>query len=143
MEEVKPGFYELAALNPEDPEGNRIKVYLPLDLAHKKLVDHSVKYKNLPAVQGILISPKRIFRGIRQEEEGCWDDGWCYVGRPESIWLSDAVQAPLGRTFVYSVYLDGNRVIYLWRSEKSDPGDPLSPIDHAERYGRRVWPRAS
>ena len=139
MGEMKPGYYAIETIDPKKCDGSLTALYLPRDVWHQKLIYNPIRFENLRAARHVLIHPKRIYRGIRRDEKDEWTDGWCYVGKPRTIWTKASPETPLANDFVYAVYINERLEIYLWRVEKSDPDDPLSPVDCKTRYGELKW----
>ena len=81
-----PGNYEQETIDPNNPTGPKIKVIIPHSIYERAYKFNSVKYENIRAVKEVLENPKRIFWGIREHNVG----GWCYVGRPSTIYVTDA-----------------------------------------------------
>jgi len=43
---------------------------------------------------------------------------------------------------VFVVFVNSESVVYTYRVEDEDPEDPGSPVNAAERFGERAWPRS-
>jgi hypothetical protein len=83
-----------------------------------------------------MISPARVSRWHDEDRGGY---GWrCYCGVPEQSFRSDG--SP-GRPYpgqVYLVFVNDEGVAYNWRWEKADPDQPSLPMDHENRFKRRL-----
>lgn len=84
----------------------------------------------------ILRSPAAIFEGLRDERDedpkGC---GFrCYCGIPSTAFCTDGSARRPYPGKVFLVFVNDQSVAYNWRWDKSDPGDPRLPADHATRF---------
>ena len=134
-----PSNYECETLDPENPEGDKIKVIIPGDLYLRYYKYQRVRYENLRAVKHVLSSPQRIFWGVREYNEG----GWCYVGRPERWHIRPEVVAPFPHDKVFAVYINPLKRMYEFGAECADPEEPGSPIGWKDRYRGLKWKSTS
>jgi hypothetical protein len=140
MSSGKPGYYEIETIDPKNPAGRRINVFLPLDLAIKFLKTRRTRYMNLTCAKQVLNNPQRIFEGIREYEQG----GWCYAGKPTEWYVGDVAEVPFPDGLVFAVYVNRRLEVYHWRAEKCDRDDRFCPIDWRTRYGGgMIWPITS
>jgi len=130
----KIGF-QLDIINPEDPAGLRVTVTIPCDLIQKWYKFSYVDYQNLETAKFVLGHPIRIFRGIRQYEEG----GYCYVGKPATWYIRRDCLVSFPRDKVFTVYLNPNFWLYELRAERAADDDPFSPEDWKNRYEVLLW----
>src|SRR5688572_17879545 len=91
-------------------------------------------------VPEVLQHPSAVFEGLRRDEdEDQRGVGWrCYCGIPSHSYRQDG---SAGRPYpgqIYLVFVNDERVAYNWRWEKADADDRLLPIDHTERFRRRL-----
>lgn len=83
-----------------------------------------------------LESPKRIYQGIREEDEREW---LCYCGKPEYRYHGVSGDQRVADAYeVFLVFVNADRVAYNWRWEKCDEEDALSPMDSESRFEKRV-----
>lgn len=88
-------------------------------------------------VQEVLLSPKAIFVGLRQFQQG----GVCYVGRPSRRWFDSGSQGPPPPGMVYTVFVNPRDMVFDWGWERSDQENPEWPEGYQDRfYGGRLWP---
>ncbi|MCD4830746.1 MAG: hypothetical protein K8R02_02930 [Anaerohalosphaeraceae bacterium] len=137
--ETGPANYEQETINPEHPEGLKIKVIIP-HLVYLRAYKHDpVKYENLRGAKEVLENPKRIFWGIREHNDG----GWCYTGIPKKLYIkqSNAVDFPDGK--VFAVYINPGLQVFDWTVEYADENDTMCPKDWKERYKSLIWKNIS
>lgn len=128
--------YRVQAISPVNPETEHVDVVIPLDLARRWYKESSVDFDNLEIAKEVLENPLRIFEGVRDYEEG----GFCYVGKPKSVYVRPKCTAPLPHDCVFTVYVNRNMRLYEIRTEAADKDeDPLSPKGWKERYGGLRW----
>lgn len=137
-DDMAKGFYSVQTVDPEDPT-NIIEVLFPRDLAMQYGKTKPVRLKNVEAAVEVLESPQRIYRGIRTRNPG----GWCYVGRPEQIYVKPYCKADLPDHLLFAVYVSSDYHIYEWRPDKVDSDDPLEPINADSRFEGIAWQRTS
>jgi hypothetical protein len=91
-------------------------------------------------VPAILQNPTAIFEGLRRDEdEDPRGVGWrCYCGTPAHSYRADGSEGRAYPGQVYLVFVNDEQVAYNWRWEKADADDPALPIDHEQRFKRRV-----
>jgi hypothetical protein len=128
--------YLVQTINPENPTGDKIDVIITeknLDywFAHKP-----VKFQNLITCgKQVLANPKRIYRGLRELSEG----GWCYVGKPDTWFLTVDQEVPFPNNKVFALFVNDRMYLYDFVAELCDPEDPISIINWRTRFGGRVW----
>ena len=125
--------------DPENPVDNFVEAIFPADLTSRWHKYSPVRFKNLWAAKHVLENVERIFRGVREFNQG----GWCYTGRPATWYIRENVQAPFPETLVFVVYLNPRLHVYEARAEEIATDDPISPKDWAQRYEGLVWKRTS
>lgn len=130
-----PGNFSCKARDPRNPESGWIEAIIPRDLAERAYKVNLVQYYNLVTAKFVLENVERIFRGVREYNDG----GWCYTARPASWYIKEAVTAPFQDHLIYAVYLNPNLRVYEWRAEFADKDDPACPRDWRDRYGGLVW----
>ena len=94
-------------------------------------------------VEQVLQRPTAIFEGIRHEpDDDGRSDGWlCYCGRPAvRHWPNnpDNRPGPPRPNHVFVVFVNRDRVAYLWYWTDCDPAEPRLPKDFQERFVSRV-----
>jgi hypothetical protein len=126
-------------INPNDPDGQKISVTIPVQVIENYYTFHPVRFENLRCAKHVLERPLRIFAGIRQWNEG----GWCFTGRPESWNIRENIVAPFPGNLVYAVYLNERFYVFECRAELSASDDPNSPCDWQDRYKGLIWKSTS
>ncbi|HUU95939.1 MAG TPA: hypothetical protein VM487_09365 [Phycisphaerae bacterium] len=137
-----PGYFEYRAIDPRDPGGPPVMVRFARDLITWYYENRSVDYENFRCVRHVLDHTERIFRGVRDYEEGelSW---WCYTGHPKEWCIKENVFAPFpGRSLVFAVYLNPKFELYTFRAERADPQQRACPINWRSRYGELLWPKS-
>jgi len=127
--------YRFQIVNPETPEGERIEAVLPLDLVRHWFKCSYVRYCNLVVADKVLQNPKRIFKGVRDYEQG----GYCFVGKPETWHIRPRIEVPFPKELVFAVYVNPRMIVYEARAEKAASDDQMCPKDWQERYGDLLW----
>ncbi len=81
-----------------------------------------------------------VFEGLRSEtDEDKRGVGWrCYCSLPDRSYTADGDKRPPRRGQVFLVFLNEDRVAYNWRWEPADPENPELPLDHKNRFKRRL-----
>jgi hypothetical protein len=134
-----PPIYSQKTLDPSNPTGPKIEVIIPYDIYARAYKYNSVKYENLRAVKEVLENPERIFWGVREYNEG----GWCYVGRPQKIYIAENKIVDFPKDKVFAVYINDGYRVFDWILEVSDDKDNLNPKDWEGRYRSLVWKSTS
>jgi hypothetical protein len=129
----------IRTIDPNNPLGPKIDVFLPQDIVLRAFKYDSVKYENLRAAKEVLDNPKRIFWGIRANSEG----GWCYVGKPTELYIKENETIAFPDGMVFAVYTTDRFEIFDWIPEYIDEEDHLSPKNFKERYGSLKWASTS
>src|SRR5688572_25531857 len=82
------------------------------------------KAHNLRSVVPVLQNPDRIFKHIRL---GAEEPGWCYCRALRQVWNEDgSSQRPARKGTVFSVYLNGDLIVFEWGPDEADPVDSKS-----------------
>ena len=127
--------YYIDILNPEDPQGPKVRATIPHRIILNYYKYHPVRYENFRAAKYVLENPARVFSGVRQFNEG----GWCFAGKPQSWYIRPDVQAPFPNNLVFAVYLNSRLDIYEARAEKAAIDDTLCPENWQGRYQALIW----
>jgi len=137
--ETRRQYILLDAINADD--GKLFKIQVSFDrmqaVARRSLGHASECGYILPV---ILQKPTAIFEGLRHDDdEDRRGVGWrCYCGVPSNCYRPDGTVAPPYPRQVFLVFVNEDRVAYNWRWEKADEKDGNLPINHAERFKRRL-----
>jgi hypothetical protein len=83
----------------------------------------------------VLIGPKAIFRGVREEGELQW---LCYVGIPKHSYAKNGDTKPPRKGEVYLAFVNEEGVVYNGRWECCDQDDVTLPENHLTRFEERV-----
>lgn len=104
----------------------------------KRSLGHAKECGHL--VPEILQNPTAVFEGLRRDEDDDqWGCGWrCYCGIPSCGFSRDGHEQATYPNQVYLVFVNDDSVAYNWRWEKADPSDPDLPINHEDRFKRRL-----
>lgn len=87
-----------------------------------------------------LEEPFAIYRGIRRGQ-GILDDWLCYVCAPKQMYAGKMQPPrPVSPGDLFLVWVNGERVAYLWRWEKPDPSKPGFPKAAKRRFSERIIP---
>ena len=117
-------------IDPKNPTGPRIEIEIPYCIYERAYKYNSVKYENLRAAKEVLENPLRIFWGIRQHSEG----GWCYIGRPTKLYLSETEVIDFPKDKLFAVYINDRYELFDWIVEYADEKDSLNPKGWESRY---------
>ena len=134
-----PPNYCQKTLDPRNPSGPKIEVVVPHYIYARAYKYNSVKYENIRAVKEVLESPKRIFWGIRVFSEG----GWCYVGKPTTLFIKENEVVDFPEDKVFAVYINDRFEVFDWILEYVDDKDKLNPKDWEKRYRSLIWKSTS
>ncbi len=94
-------------------------------------------------VRWALLNPEVVFQGVRDDEPEIDEDGWlCYVSRPNFAYnlKTGQIVCPAWADEVFLIFVNDERVVYLWYWGKCDAVDDHLPIDYEGRFRERVWP---
>lgn len=130
-----PNNYEQETLDPNNPAGPKIKVVIPHFIYLRSYMYDPVQHENVRAVKEVLENPKRIFWGIREHNEG----GWCYVGRPQTIYVMPTKVIDFPKDKVFAVYINSRLVVFDWCLEYADSEDKMNPKGWKDRYRSIKW----
>ncbi len=128
--------FKQATVDPNNPTGPKIEVIIPHDIIERAYKYNSVKYENLRAAKEVLENPLRIFWGIREHSEG----GWCYVGRPTKLYVTETTVIDFPNDKVFAVYITDRYEVFDWNVEYADNKDAMSPMGWESRYRSLKWP---
>jgi hypothetical protein len=131
--------YNPETIDPNNPTGPKIKVFIPHEIYLRAYKYDSVKYENIRAVDEVLKDPKRIFGGIRKYSEG----GWCYIGKPTKLYVTENKVIEFPKDKVFAVYITDRYEVFDWIVEYADDGDNLNPKGWEERYRGLIWKSTS
>ncbi len=129
----------IETINPDNPTGPKINVFLSPFIYLRAYKYDSVKYDNLQAAKEVLDSPQRIFWGTREHSEG----GWCYTGKPTRLYVQENEAIDFPNNMVFAVYVTDRYEIFDWIPEFIDEEDNLSPKGYKERYRGLKWKSTS
>jgi hypothetical protein len=88
----------------------------------------------------VLQKPTAIFEGLQSDDdEDRRGVGWrCYCGIPTAAYRADGTERSPYPGQVFLVFVNQEKVAYNWRWEQADPDDGEVPINHPERFKRRL-----
>jgi hypothetical protein len=82
-----------------------------------------------PVFEGLCTDTDEDRRGV----------GWrCYCGVPDRSYTAEGEKCPPRRGQVYLVFVNEDHVAYNWRWEQADPNNPNLPLNHENRFQRRL-----
>ncbi len=132
---TRRGYCSIPAVNPAD--GTLWDVLVPNDKMDYVAKRGPIAVNEMAWIMPtVLNKPVAIFSVPRDEG----DEGLCYVGQPGFAFKGKqtAQKTEPWPGEVYVVYVNAERVVYDWRWEDADPGDPQLPEGHEHRYDRLV-----
>ncbi len=137
---VRNGYMSIEAVCPHD--GKIWDVYLSLEKA--KWVTSNGMGATLELAETVrdgLRNPRRIFRGVRDDDREIDDDGWlCYISRPSVAYdRKRHVKVPAWDNEVFMIYVTDERVVYHWGWYACDNQDPDLPVDYENRFKKPVF----
>jgi hypothetical protein len=139
MADSRREYLCIEALNPLNGETESIQISQQRMLSvGRRSVGHAKECGLI--VPEILQNPTAVFEGLRRDEDDDqWGCGWrCYCGIPSNSYTSDGREKASYPMQVYLVFVNDEGVAYNWRWEKADPDDPDLPINHQDRFQRRL-----
>jgi len=86
-------------------------------------------------------NPQHIFEGIRWDEDERSSDvpGWrCYCKKPTNRYNFEGVQVRADPNKVFMVFVNENKVAYLWYWHTADDDDKTLPLGHEKRFKKKV-----
>ena len=83
----------------------------------------------------VLRKPRAIFQGVREEGELNW---LCYCGIPSHGYHRGGSTRTPWPNQVFLVFVNHERVAYSWRWDNCDQLDKYLPVDHENRFVKRV-----
>jgi hypothetical protein len=138
-QETKRQNLAINAINPKDGKE------LAVQIAYERLqalgkINCGYVCETAFIVPKILQKPTAIFEGL------CWDEdedsrgyGWrCYCGIPDRSYDRDGNQRPPYPGQVYVIFINDEKVAYLWHWVECDPKNPELPIGYKERFKERL-----
>jgi hypothetical protein len=140
-----PGFSQFDG---QCPDGNG-RCFFVIDrnaiLAHFHGTGNKQKLLESALVPLVVDHPAGCWRGLERPDQ---DHAFCYTGLPDERLIKDgsiSVPRPPGK--VFAVYISGRRVrdgqyhVVKWSWIEEDASRPGFPVNHATRFGERLWPR--
>lgn len=134
-----PGRVSLRAIDPSTGKDTVVLV------SHRRM--HIVAHRSLGHAKecGILVpftlqQPTAVFEGLRKDEdEDRRAPGWyCYCSKPNCSFNENGEEQPPYPKQVFLVFVNKERVAYLWRWAKADAADDGLPENHETRFDRRA-----
>lgn len=89
----------------------------------------------------ILQEPKAIFEGLccDNDEPRGRGYGWrCYSGIPPYAYNVEGIRISAWPDEVFLVFVNRDRIAYLWYWAKCDPENPFYPEEHEKRFKRKL-----
>lgn len=131
-------YLSFAALEPDGSTSKVLVSYERMQTVAKRSMGHAKECGYI--VPTLLEQPTAIFEGLRlDEDEDRQGYGWrCYCGIPTAAFRADGTSRPAYPDQVYLVFVNDERVAYNWHWEKADPDDLNLPVDHADRFKKRL-----
>ena len=86
-------------------------------------------------------NPQHIFEGIRWDEDERSSDvpGWrCYCKKPTKRYKFEGVPVRADPNKVFMVFVNENKVAYLWYWHTADDDDKTLPLGHEKRFKKKV-----
>lgn len=131
--------FSVKAVEPD--EGKECEVII----SHRRLHNVSKRSRGqilecAQVVTEILQFPKAIFEGLKRNEDEAGSDvsGWrCYCGVPSCAYVEDGTKVPPWERETFLVFVNVEKVAYLWYWYKSDKNNPDIPVDYVERFDER------
>ena len=139
-----PGRRDYLTIRAVDPDtGKDSEVMLSYDRLHRvcsRSIGQTKEAKFL--VPEILQKPKAIFKGLRKEEDQRYTktEGWlCYCGVPSCAYARNGNRIEPRPNEVFLVFVDVEKIAYLWYWSECDESDPNIPTDSETRFrGRKL-----
>ena len=85
----------------------------------------------------VMKEPMAIFQGLKREG---YERGLCFSGKTDRYWISQSIETPFPPGKVFTVYINEDQCIFVWRLEREDGKDAGHPIRWEERFTKRIWP---
>lgn len=109
-------------------------------LKHARETGNSAVFNDAYLVPDVTMAPACIHRGLERSGQ---DEAICYCGVPSYDFATkhgrqNDVILPPG--FIFMVFMTKDLVVTKWRACEEAKSDPGFAIDHATRFGRRLWP---
>ncbi len=132
---TRKGYANVPAVNPKD--GSPWDLYISLEKLQYITKRGMAHAKELAfVVPKVLLAPKAIFVGVRDELEDNW---LCYVGRPAHSYRGrKGDPCPPWPGEVYLVFVTSDHVIYTFRWEKAAEDNPDLPENYSMRFRERA-----
>lgn len=142
---VPAGFFQLPGRSPEGTGQAWFILSKDALLGHFRTTGNQHKAKEGYLVPHTLNSPTGIWFDLKRDE---LKDGFCYCGKPESRFLGDVtLEVPILPGKVFAVMISPTRAkhgqykVLKWTWIEEDSARAGFPVDHTDRFGRRLWPR--
>lgn len=132
-------YLEIEAIEPETGKTytvqisyNRLHNVAERGLGEIECVRYTVPY--------ILQHPTAIFEGLCYEsDESARGYGWrCYCGIPQNDYTIEGQKVETRQNRVFLVFLNDEKVAYNWVWVKCDEFDSNLPINHSNRFKKRL-----
>ena len=140
---VPPGYFQVEGRTP-DGEG-AAWFLIPQRMAeHFLKTGNRSKFLECALIPDVLKGPTGIWHDLKRDE---MKDGLCYCGLPKGRRLATGIEVPIPPGKVFAVFVGGQRARggqYVvqktnWVQECGERDG--FPVDHEERFGRRLWPQ--
>jgi len=130
------------SINSVDPDtGKYYEVMLSYERLHKvcsRSIGQTKEAKFL--VPEILQKPKAKFEGLRKDEDERYTktEGWrCYCGVPSCAYTRNGNRIETRPNEVFLVFVNVEKIVYLWYWYSSDENDPELSEDWETRFKQR------
>jgi len=129
----------VSAVNPVD--GTMMEVMVSYERLHAVASRSKGQIKEAAfVVPEILTRPAAIFEGLNREEDlDNESDGWlCYSGVPTRAFNKDGLEISPWPAQVFLVFVNSEKMAYLWYWYACDEDDPCLPQGYQNRFDRRA-----
>jgi len=126
-EPSRNGYHRIDGVQePEDKSGaTRSHAWLAVTELAQCLKHNPWKAHNFRCAKAVLENPDRVFKHIRDGEDG---SGWCYSKRLDRLWSEKGIgRYPARHNTVFTVYVNADCSVFEWGVEESCATDPQSP----------------
>ena len=138
-----PGFLAFTGKSSDGSRQEQFVIAKDGILGHFRDARNKTKQMEGFLVPEVLRHPSAIWIDLLSAGKRDW---MVYAGVPRGKFLQDpTIEIPCPPGQVFAVYIGGRRatsghlVVDSWEWLEADPQRSDFPIDHASRYGRRLW----
>lgn len=140
-----PGHFQFEGQCPDGSRPCWFVISKQSVLGHYRDSGHNFKAMEARLIPQVVGAPSGIWVNLKRDDQ---EEAICYCGQPEGRFHDSTIEIPCPPGHVFAVYISPRRArgrqfkVTKWGWVEEDSRSPGFPVDHINRFGRRLWPPA-